>query len=177
MLLDVFDVPTQLGFPLHHINWDAAGLLCGNLVVIALYIITYLALDKRSIQKEHNRRRVAIYMMQAAVDACHAQIDLLNNSGFMESLLSKIDSGDTLDNNPIVYKMLTLPFDDHEAITAFAADGVISEEEFVAYHMVKNAFRMFVTSSLTFHDVEELKSGTEQAFVAAVEIAQELLKA
>lgn len=128
-LLDIYDIPSGVGIPIQRINWDAAGLVCGNLVVVALFSITYQVLDKRSIQKAQNQRRVALHMIKATLSACNSQIELLKNSRFTDSLLHNIDFDKNLEENSLFQIVLTLPFENHEAIVSFAAEGVISDYE------------------------------------------------
>ena len=176
-LLDIYDIPSRVGIPIQRVNWDAAGLVCGNLVVVSLFAITYQALDKRSIQKAHNQRTLAVHMMHATISACRAQVDLLKNSRYMDALLNSMDTEIPLDENPHTHMMFKIPFDYHETIVSFAADGVISDEEFTIYHLVKISYYAFVNTIFTHYKNEEMRDGAEQMLSNTLEMAEALLDA
>jgi len=176
-LLDIYDIPSQVGIPIQRINWDAAGLVCGNLVVVALFAITYQALDKRSIQKAQNQRTLAIHMIHSTISACCAQVDLLKNSRYMNALLNSMDTEIPLDENSHTHLMFKIPFEYHETIVSFAADGVISDEEFMIYHMAKLSYYTFVNTIFTHYENEEIRGSAEQMLSDMLEMAEALLDA
>lgn len=174
--LDMNDIPSRMGIPVHLINWDAAGVVGGNLIVVALFAITYIALDKRSIQKEHNRHRVAIYLIHQAIVLCKSQLPLLKNDVFMSSLVDDINPDQSINENPPTHRLLSMPFEDHEAIITFAAEGVISEEELKAYYMVKGAHMALISTFTMSLSDDETKKNVETVFEATVELAEAVLK-
>ena len=175
VVIDIFDLPSRMGIPVQCINWDVASMLCGNLVVIALFAITYHALDKRNIQKEHNQRRVAIYMLRGTVMACRSQIKTLKDPRVNKTILDKIDFGKTLDNDSAYHKLLVMPFSDHDSIVSFAAAGVLSEEEFAVYNEIKTYYRLLITTMVTFVDAEKMINSAERNFNGVIIKAEEML--
>ena len=172
-VLDLFNVPSRIGFPIENVNWDAAGVLCGNLIVVALFVITYQVLDKRSVQKEHNRRKVAVYMLQSTLEACISQIKGLKDPDVMKGILERIDLDKMDADDPNYRRLLTTPFADHEYIISFASEGVISEKEFSAYNRMRERYRFVVVCYVFFYDVEEFKNYAEDWFNAEMKIAKE----
>lgn len=176
VMIDILNVPSGLGLPMQCINWDAASLVCGNLVVIALFALTYRALDKRSIQKEHNQRKVAVYMLRGTLMACTSQIQMLKDPRVMETILKKVDFNKTADNDATYNKLLTAPFTDHESIVSFASEGVLSEEEFSDYNGVRTYYHLMITCLITFHDLDALKVKAEAKFNEAISKAEATIK-
>lgn len=175
IMIDIFDLPSRMGIPVQCINWDVASMLCGNLVVIALFAITYHALDKRNIQKEHNQRRVAIYMLRGTLMACCSQIKMLKDPRVFETLFRKIDFDKTLDDDSAYHKLLIMPFSDHDSIVSFASSGVLSEEEFSVYNEIRTHYRLLITTMITFFDVDEMKMAAERNFNGVIIKAEEML--
>ena len=174
-LLDIYDIPSQIGIPIQHINWDVAGLVCGNLVVVALFSITYQVLDKRSIQKEHNQRRVAIYMLRDTMTLCSTVIEWMKEPHTLESILKKIDTSKPVNEDAFFQKLLAIPFSDHESIVSFATTGILSEEEFSNYNTMRMYYRLTIVSLITFPDDEEAKNAAVQKFVSAMNTVIERL--
>ena len=141
-----------------------------------MFAITYRALDKRSIQKEHNQRKVALYMLRGTMLACQEQIKLLKDTRVIDTILKKIDFDKTADDDDTYHKLLTTPFGDHESIISFASQGVISEEEFSDYNGVRTYFRLLVTCLITYHDLDVLKTKAEAEFNAAIRKAEATIK-
>lgn len=175
IMIDIFDLPSRMGLPVQCINWDVASILCGNLVVIALFAITYRALDKRNIQKEHNQRRVAIYMLRGAMTLCTTVIEWMHESHTLEKVLQKIDSSKPINEDTFFQKLLSMPFADHESIVSFASAGVLSEEEFSDYNVIRMYYRLTLVSLITFPDDEEAKNAAVQKFVSAMNTVIERL--
>lgn len=176
IILDVWNIPSRIGIPIQHINWDAFNLLLGNLVVIGLFFITYRALDIRNIQKEHNQRKIALYMLRGIVSACISQIDFLKRPDIIQTVLNKIDFDKTSNEDPYFHKLLTTPFVDHDSIVTFATEGVISEEEFSDYNAIRTYYRLLITTMITYHDLEALKIAAEKEFINAIKKAEETIK-
>lgn len=60
VFLDYFNVFSTLGFRMGNINWDFTGMVITNVIVVLLFVITYETLDKRSAEKENNKRLIPV---------------------------------------------------------------------------------------------------------------------
>ena len=176
VVCDIFDLPSRIGIPVQYINWDAAGLLCGNLVVIALFAITYRALDKRSIQKEHNQRQVALYMLRTTLNACSAQINLLKDNPILLSTANMTDFNKPADDSSLFQRLLTTPFEDHEAIVNFASNGVITEIEYFVYHSARNTYLAYITTVIVYHGEDNIKLVAQEKVLSTLQSAIEVFK-
>lgn len=52
-VFDVFNIPTKLGFNIKVVNNDVWSVVLENIVVITLFIVTFLLFDKRNIEKDN----------------------------------------------------------------------------------------------------------------------------
>ena len=63
IIVDYFNIPSIVGFKMSYINPDLFSALINALVVIGLYIITYVVIDKRQLRKDDNAKLTANVLM------------------------------------------------------------------------------------------------------------------
>ena len=107
-------------------------------------------------------------MIKAVFSSCAGQIEMLNNKSLIESIASKTDFGKPTDENYSLHKLLTVPFEDHEAIVSFASSGVISSTEYEAYHMLRVSYYAFITSLIAYPQSEEIKAVAQEKFLSTL---------
>lgn len=59
ILLDYLDIPSVIGLHVITLNYDLFGAVLNAFVVIVLYIITFILLNKRQIKKDENAKKTS----------------------------------------------------------------------------------------------------------------------
>lgn len=162
---DVNNIVAGMGIPTQEINWDIASIVIGNLIVIALYLITYNLIDNRSIEKDKNQREVALLLLNKTYDQSAESVKLFDYPGAAEKAAQKCDFSKTAHQNSQLMYYLEFPFEFHEQIVEFASTGIISKEEFDNYLELKEAFRTHINRKIMFFDKEELSRETKKGFI------------
>ena len=106
---------------------------------------------------------------------CTSVVEWMKEHHAIESILQKIDSSKPTDENPFFQKLLSTPLADHESIVSFASAGVLSEEEFSEYNVIRMYYRLTLISLIAFPDDEETKNNAIQKFVATMNTVNERL--
>lgn len=162
---DVNNIVAGMGIPTQEINWDIASIVIGNLIVIALYLITYNLIDNRSIEKDKNQREVALLLLNKTYDQSAESVKLFDYPGAAEKAAQKCDFSKTAHQDSQLMYYLEFPFEFHEQIVEFASTGIISKEEFDNYLELKEAFRTHINRKIMFFDKEELSRETKKGFI------------
>lgn len=173
--IDILNIPTVLGINVASINWDIAGIVIGNVIVVALFYITYHLLDKRNILKENNQREIAVLTLHITYDTCSEMIEFFDKKMAVESA-SKHCNGDKLEfQDPVLQQYLNIPFVHEASIVDFAKSGVISADEYRAYLSVNQKYKSHIRIRLIFPDVEELGNSQKATAVEAIKAAKNAL--
>jgi len=61
--MDYYNIPSFLGLHINTVKYELLGAVINVVVVIGLYIGTYMIIDKRQIQKEQNAKMVSFVLM------------------------------------------------------------------------------------------------------------------
>ena len=165
VLLDINDLPADIGIHSEKINWDIASIVIGNLVVIGLYFITYSLIDNRSIEKDKNQREVALLLLNKTYDQSAESVKLFDYPGAAEKAAQKCDLSKTAHQDSQFMYYLEFPFEFHEQIVEFASAGIISKKEFDNYLELKETFRKHINRKIVFFDKEELSRETKKEFI------------
>ena len=92
IVVDYFYLPTYVGLKMSNINNDVFGVAFNAFVVIALYVITYVVLDKRQIEKDENAKSTANILMLSTYQQCKNLIEMVDNQQVLEdNIVPKID--------------------------------------------------------------------------------------
>lgn len=163
--LDTNNIIAGIGIPTQEINWDIASIVISNLVVISLYLITYILLDNRSIEKDRNQQEVALLLLSKTYDQCVESVKLFDYPGAAEKAAKKCDFSKTAHQDSQFMYYLEFPFEFHEQIVEFASAGIISKNEFDNYVELKEAFRKHINRKIMFFDQEDLSRETKKEFI------------
>lgn len=151
---DYFNVVSLLNIDVQKINWDISSIVISNCVVIGLYLITYIFLDKRHIEKEDNQRAVADMILLTTYESTLEIVELFENQEALESAAKKCDFEKLEFQDLVLQQYLNLPFQHNETIGEFAKNGIITAKEYKDYLSIKENYQKHIRIKLTFFDIE-----------------------
>lgn len=139
-------------------NWDLVSLIVSNLVVIELFIITFILIDNRNLKKEINKEKIAARMIVLTYENCKKYIELLTTDIIKAYIIPKCDfKKTTLEKENLIFQNLkNAPFTYESQLLDFAKEGIITTEIFDDYIKLKNLYSSYVEIRLTFFDASEL---------------------
>lgn len=137
-------------------NMDFWSLFINSTIVICLYVITYVLIDKNHIKQEDNKKNVAKLLLQKTYGECLDDIKRMESKDYRTAMANKINFDNSIGDEPVYQKLMESPFDNHEMILSFAKEGVIKAETLEKYLNIKREFRVFIIASMTFYDRYEI---------------------
>lgn len=161
-LMDYLNVFYEIGISIGNVNMEFWNIFINGFIVVVLYIITYLAIDKRQIKQLDNKRNIAIMLLREAFKECLSDIELMDKEVYRTQAANKINFDDYLNNNVAFQTLVDGPFQNHDMILSFAKEGILSSKQLETYLNVKKEFRLFLIMSITFFDKYELVTDKRQ---------------
>ena len=156
MLVDYFNIPTLSGVNTRAINYSVLGTVFNASVVIGLYIVTYLHIDRRQIQKDHNAKMVACVLLKSSYKKCIDNIELLGKQEVLEELIiPKVDFNKTDNDNPVSTNLKDYPFSEYQSILDLSINGILSGADIQKYTEIMDKYRNYVSFRITFYDIEK----------------------
>lgn len=151
-VFDYFNIPTKLGFYVNAINYDLWGILVGNGVVIALFIITYNLFDKRKLEREKLADYASAKLILDAYNQCESMKDYIDV--FIDTKAE--NRGDY--SQQFAHKIADSCFNNSERVFELLASGHVSREHYEMYLKIKNTYDQLVLQLLSikeFPDIEQ----------------------
>lgn len=156
VFLDYFNVFSTLGFRMGNINWDFTGMVITNVIVVLLFVITYETLDKRSAEKENNKRLIAISLIKQSYEQCVWYTDTLTKEIVEKYIVPKMNFDGGADENKVVTNLKNAPFENDGAILSLVYDGQVSVDTINGYFRIKQLFSQYITMRTTFFDAPNM---------------------
>ena len=170
-IFDYFNIPTKLGLYVNAINYDLWGILIGNGVVIALFVITYNLFDKRNLEKERLADYAAAVMILDDYRQCRGLML------WVEAVLeTDIQNRDDYSPN-MIEKITNLPFKNSEKIFEFLASGHIPRERYDIYSNIKNTYDTLVYQLLSIKEFPRLEQNLYKELVKMLDDEEKTIEA
>lgn len=150
IIFDYINLPSLLGLNMFNINWDFCMGILNIVVVIMLYVITYKTLDKRTIEREKNKKEISILLINECYQECIKYVELLSQETVEKYIVPKIDFNST--DNKIICNLKDSPFANENIIIDLVNDGQITKQRIEKYFKIKGIFSQYITMRITFFD-------------------------
>lgn len=160
IIADYLNFPSYLGIDVPAMNWDFLSLVIGNSLVVILYIVTYLLIDHREIQRANNQVRNTRNILIAIYRQCREQIEDLDNSRMRALIAKKCNFDIPRFQEPFFLQIQESPFELEQYIMDASNNGVLTDREFQAYLSIRREYKEYVSNRITFFDVEDIQEKT-----------------
>lgn len=150
IIFDYINLPSLLGLNMSNINWNFCMGILNIVVVIILYVITYKKLDKRTIEREKNKKEISILLINECYQQCIKYVELLSEETIEKYIVPKIDFNST--DNKIIRDLADSPFANENIIMDLVKDGQIAKQRIEKYFEIKETFSQYITMRITFFD-------------------------
>ena len=127
ILLDYLDIPSFMGLHVTALNYDFFGAVLNAFVVIVLYFVTFIIVDKRQI---------------------------INDQKVLDTyIVPKVDFNKTDVDSLVTMNLKNNPFIEHSKILDFAATGVVDSLRLSKYYQIMDLYKSYISLRITFFDI------------------------
>lgn len=154
LAFDFFNLPTLMGIDTTTVNWDLFLGLLNFWIVVLLYLITYKKIDKRNLKREDNKEEIANLLIASCYKECQEYLKLFTPETVEKYILPKVDFNST--TNKVITNLQEAPFANENVIMDLAKDGQLKKKQIEGYFKVKDKYRVFVSSRITFFDAPHI---------------------
>ena len=157
--LDALNIAAALGLDTSVFQWDLLSIIVGNVVVIAIFIITYILIESNNIKRQKNQEKSAKIILKNIYNQCQSMMASLEDGGTRKITAYKLNGNVALHEEPTVKYCQDVPFEYGQYIFEASSNGVLSESEFQAFLEIRRAYKVYVAMRLTFYDAETYNTG------------------
>lgn len=160
LIVGVLDYNNTFGNITMKLNFDFLNIFINALVIVFMFIITYLLIERKTFDNEEkiekNKRGMLLLLLEKVCDECLSQIKMLDEQEMVENyLISKINFNST--DNIIIENIKNKPFEYENRIINLFSDGILDKKYFKNYMNIKDCFESYVQWRITLFDAK--KSG------------------
>ena len=174
-ILDYFNIPTNFGLNMSKINWDIAALVISNAIVIGLYLITFLLIDKRNLINHKNKKDIAKHTLLDVYNECKITVNTLNIPEYSKRASEQCDRDKLFFQDPVMQKYLNAPFENKDLIVNYAQDGIISKKVYASFLTVQKKYKQHIIMRITFFDEANLPVYSKDEVLEEIKKAEDLL--
>ena len=161
LTLDYLNIPTLLNLRIYNINNDFLSIFINSIIVIFLYIITYLTIDKKSIEKSKNIEDIYKQILINMYNGCIETINLCCDDYILKKIVEKVDGNTPMIENKLVNNLIKTPFESKQIILDFAKNGDISVNTLQNFLVIETDYRKYINMLILCYDrkdyIEPLK--------------------
>lgn len=151
VVADYFNVFSRLGVDVTNLNLEFLSFVIGNGVVILLFIIAYVLVDRRSIDKEKNKRKTALIILKGIYEHAVEVVELFADSESRLYAAKKCDFDKVASQDPMQTFYRNLPFaENDDTIISFAQEGILGANELETYFDIKREFCAYIDLSFVY---------------------------
>ncbi len=160
-IVDYLNIPTLLNIHIDNINDSLLNIFINSIVVIILYLITYLTIDKRAIEKSKNKKDIYKQILINMYTECIETINLLYDKSILNKVVNQVDGNAPIIENKIVNNLINLPFESKETILDFAKNGEVDVNTLQRFLKIQSDYRKYINMLIICFDkqnyIESLK--------------------
>ncbi len=157
IIVDYLNIPTLLNIHIDNINTNLLDIFINSMIVITLYLITYLILDKRAIQISKNKVKLYKQILINMYKDCIDTINLFSQPKIFNNIINDLDFDAPMIENKKIHNFISLPFENKDILLDLAKNGEIDVETFQKFLTVQTEYRKYIETSIVLYDrVDEL---------------------
>ncbi len=150
---------SRMGLRVDNFNWELISILVNALVLLLVFILTYLLIDIYNVEKNKNKRNIVKQLLKNDYEACLRYLDILLDKEQLVYICNKVDKDKLLWENKALLEYVEKTFNNEKMIVDYASQGVVDSELFENYNRVKNTYKDFFVGLVCFSDIDERISG------------------
>ena len=155
LIIDYLNLPTLLNIYIDNINSNLLNIFINSIIVIILYLITYLTIDKRTIEKSKNKKDIYKQILINMYSECIQTLNLIHDENILNKIIKQVDGNAPIIENKIVNNLMNLPFENKDTILDFAKSGEIDVNTFQRFLNIQSDYRKYINMLIICFDRQE----------------------
>ena len=176
LIIDYLNLPTLLNIYIDNINSNLLNIFINSIIVIILYLITYLTIDKRTIEKSKNKKDVYKQILINMYSECIQTLNLIHDENILNKIIKQVDGNAPIIENKIVNNLMNLPFENKDTILDFAKSGEIDVNTFQRFLNIQSDYRKYINMLIICFDRQEYIETLKVELLKKLNKEVELLK-
>lgn len=176
LIIDYLNLPTLLNIYIDNINSNLLDIFINSIIVIILYLITYLTIDKRTIEKSKNKKDVYKQILINMYSECIQTLNLIHDENILNKIIKQVDGNAPIIENKIVNNLMNLPFENKDTILDFAKSGEIDVNTFQRFLNIQSDYRKYINMLIICFDRQEYIETLKVELLKKLNNEVELLK-
>lgn len=155
IIIDYNNGLSKAGLKVTNFNWNLISISMNTLVLLLIFILTYLLIDSYNIEKNENKKEIVKKLLKNDYEACLRYLEILSDKEHLDCIGNKIDKDKLLWENKALLKYIDTPFDNEKMIVDYASQGIVDSDLFKDYNRIKNTYKDFFVGVVCFSDIDE----------------------
>lgn len=176
LIIDYLNLPNLLKITINNINSNLLDIFINSVIVIILYLITYLTIDKRTIEKSKNKKYIYKQILINMYSECIQTLKLIHDENILNKIITQVDGNVPVIENKIVNNLMNLPFENKDTILDFAKSGEIDVNTFQTFLNIKSDYRKYINMLIICFDRQEYIKTLKDELIKKLNKEIELLK-
>ena len=176
LIIDYLNLPTLLNIYIDNINSNLLDIFINSIIVIILYLITYLTIDKRTIEKSKNKKDVYKQILINMYSECIQTLNLIHDENILNKIIKQVDGNAPIIENKIVNNLMNLPFENKDTILDFAKSGEIDVNTFQRFLNIQSDYRKYINMLIICFNRQEYIETLKVELLKKLNKEVELLK-
>ena len=176
LIIDYLNLPTLLNIYIDNINSNLLDIFINSIIVIILYLITYLTIDKRTIEKSKNKKDIYKQILINMYSECIQTLNLIHDENILNKIIKQVDGNAPIIENKIVNNLMNLPFENKDTILDFAKSGEIDVNTFQKFLNIQSDYRKYINMLIICFDRQEYIETLKVELLKKLNKEVELLK-
>lgn len=144
LFVDYFDIPSKTGFNLSKLNPDLWGIIGSNIIVVSLFIITFILFDKRNLDKDKTARYAGVALLYNSYRNCQITISLLKQLFIRDGIVEVFVDGE---GNAVKFsKFFDNPFSTQEQVFDLLTEGYIQAKDYEEFAELSTKYSALILS-------------------------------
>ena len=159
LFCDAFNIMTLLWEGSVEFQWDLQAIVIGNVVVIAIFITTYILIESNNIKRQNNQEKSAKIILETIYENCKSMIASLDNVYTRERAAQRMNGDVPVHQDPVIKHCQDAPFEYKQYLFEASNGGILAEKEFKSFLQISQKYKEFVVLRLAFFDAEKYDDG------------------
>ncbi len=137
LVLDIFNIPTKLGFNIRVINTNLWGIILSNIIVITLFMITFILFDRRNIEKDELGKYAGKVLLESTYESVKSFVPIIC------AIIKNKDCNEISKKIDFNY-INNRPFDNEQKIFELLQNGFLEKKDYAKYIEIKQCYQKMV---------------------------------
>lgn len=148
LVVDYFNIPSKLGFNIRYLNLDLQAIVLNSLLTVGMFALAYYLIDQWEAKKHNNKTEIANQLLLTSYELCESNIEDLDNHPVIKKML--IESRQKKEGKRVLdieyfNNFENLPFENHDLIIQFCAEGILTKAQYKEYMSIKSLFSTYIS--------------------------------